>query len=800
MKIAESKGNWTRLWKALKIDLGREEKWNERDIYSKDSRRLKHLGVTPDKIDKVKRELGKYSAGHLQFHRFVYFFARDPETVRRWTKSSNISIAFLKFCHKVTRNKREIVKSKLSELLLLIELFRKREIVQYEARLHEPIDLSTLSIRSVLSTLKLGERTAGFKIEKQLNYDKFIVYALSKKIGANQKVYKFILLKKIRSKLFINLALDTTDEKNKILGKLSKKFRIPINRLKEKPNLTNFINFLNNGQSQSFTLVGVDFIDQAFRIGVSPLYGRPENVTSNTYYRQILTSTDIEILESIQKIKIIHLSQAKSLPVNIYFLNYKNEDIIGGMKLSLNAKGLNLSKRESLKEDYKNNFGFSLDTPLAFDVNEKEIYKKFLYNPAKKKKRIEIISDKAIEISHKLLKYNLLPQPKQIEETAKICTYHGCPIKYKPQWVTNKICTCGNDLWDRGSTLITQLIDEKRVRDFFYKIALENNYQATVLEKDLIKRKIFPIEIVKNDEKVCFIPITIPLTDQQIEVLQYRYPNLVFVTSRNDSATLSAKGFQVEELYSFTYELFTNSTTKIDNLLNSVTANKLTKLRDLSNNSSGRVTNDTWYINQGTMSAEFFEADISILLNYIFKNSIWLGAKRRGEPLPDSLSAFPIEDRNRGCFISDAKFSLGTAPNIGNKDKNKKYITIGKNNSSITDNGGLKGFIFVGNKPAPSNFISKISKVIGRKAIKIGYLKNSHILQIYSHLKHWENEIEMDRRKRDIFLNSMELIFLTTVSLKRVDKIIIWTDEEINTILDNAVIAYRALGSPALQL
>lgn len=800
MKTVESKGNWTRLWRSQKVDLGREEKWTERDIYSKDSRRLKHLGVSAEKIEKVKNEFAKYHAGHVQFHRFVFLFARDTETVRRWTKSTNISTAFLRFCHRITKNKREAVKSKLSELLLLIELFRKREITQYEAQLHGALELSTLSIRSMLSTLKLGERTAGFKIEKKLNYDKFTVYSLSKKSGANQKVYKFILLRKIRNKLLIHLALDTTEERNKILGKLSKKFRIPINRLKEKPNLRGFINFLKNGRSESFTLIGVDFVDQAFRISILPQYGRPESITNNTYYKQILTGTDVEILESIQKIKIAHLTQARSMPVNVYFLNYKNEDIVGGMKLSLNAKGLNLSKRESLKADYKKDFGFSLDTPLIFEVNEKEIYKKFLYNPTKKKKRIEIISDKAIEISHKLLKYGLLPQPKQIEETAKICTYHGCPIKYKPQWVTNKICTCGNDLWDRGSTLITQLIDEKRVRDFFYKIALENNYQATVLEKDLIKRKIFPLEVEKNDEKVCFIPITIPLTDQQLDVLQYRFPNLIFVTSRNDSQTLSAKGFQVQELYSFTHELFTNPTTKIDNLLDSVTANKLTKLRDLSNNSSGRVTNDTWYINQGTMSAEFFEADISMLLNYIFKNSIWLGAKRRGEPLPDSLSAFPIEDRNRGCFISDAKFSLGAAPNIGKRDKNKKYITIGKNNSSITDNGGLKGFVFIGNKPAPSNFISKISKVIGRKAIKVGYLKNSHILQIYSHLKHWENEMEMDRRKRDIFLNSMELIFLTTASLRRIDKIIIWTDEEINTILDNNITAYRALGSPALQV
>ncbi|MCL5409862.1 MAG: hypothetical protein M1607_03320 [Patescibacteria group bacterium] len=799
MKRGISKGNWTNFWRrSLKINLGREESWSQKEIYQRDSRRLSRLGITTEDIDKVKAEFNKYTAGHIQFHRFVYFFARDPETVRRWTKTSNISKSFLKLCYKVTRNNRETAKSLLLELLLLTELFRKREIIQYEAKFKGVLKVSKLSSKGLLSVLKFGERNAGFKIEKEITFDNFTVYVISKKTGANLEVFKFILLKKVRNKLLINLALDTSEERNKILSYISRKLQIPINRLKEKPDLTKFIQFLQSGKSESFALSAVDFIDQGFRIGISPQYGRSDNVADNYYYKKILPTSDIDILESIQKIRIVNAASSGDMQANITFVNYKNEDIIGGMRLSLNAKGINLSKRESLKADFKKDFNFQLDTPLVFEVDEKEIYKKFLYNPPKKKKRIEIVSDKSIEISHKLLKYSLLPQPKSIEETAKICTFHGCPLRFRYQWTDNKICSCGNDLWDKGSTIVTQVIDEKVVRDFINRIAEESGYNTTPLIRDLVKRKIYPVEITKDHQSICLIPITVPLKDQQLEVLKYRYPNLIFVTSRDDSDVLKSKGFIVEDLYNFVYELFNDSKAKIDYLLNVVTSNKSTNIGTLAQISSGRIMDDKWYIEQTSMGAEFFEADTSMLLNYIFKNSIWLGAKRRGQRFPDSLSAFPIEDTNRGCFISDAKFSIGSCPDIGSRDKNKQYVTDGKKNLSVCNNGGLKGFIFVGNKPAPSNFISKMAKVIGRRIIKVGYLKNSHILSIYDHLRHWEDEMNMDQRKRDIFLNSMELIFLLPKSLKNEDKFIVWNDNVIKQVLDDAVTEYNKLGSPKL--
>jgi len=753
------------------------------------------LGVDLITSNKVKKELNKYNSGHVQFHRLIYLFGKDPDTVRRWINTRNVSTAFLGLCYKITKNRRDVARDKSYELLLLMQLYRKREIIQYIAKVPLGLNISPLSARGILSTIRIGDRFAGFSIEKEFIYDGFKVFSLSKKSGATQKVYKFVLVKKIRNKVYINIALDTTEERNKILGHISKKLHIPIARIKEQPDMTKFIEFLKSGVFPSFNLIGVDFVDQGFKISISPQYGRPINITENTQYKALLPSSEIEILESIQRIKILNSDAGNNFQVNINFMNYKNEDIIGGMRMRLNAQGLNLSKRESLKESFRQVFGFQLDIPLIFDVEEKEIYKKFLHNPPKKKKKIEIVSEKTIEISNKLLENGLLPQPKQLEETAKICTFSGCPLRFRDQWISGKICTCGNNLWEYGSSIITQIINEKRVCDFFDKMAKKSGYTTTKLFRDLVKRAIYPLELTKNDKSCTLIPLTTPLKEQQLEVLKYRYPNLILITSRDDKDSLVSKGFMVEELYSLVYELFGNSNQKFEELSNIVESQRTSNLTALASVSSSRILTESWYLDQKSLGAEFFEADTTIILNYIFKNSIWLGAKTRGQKVPDSISAFPFEDTSRGCFIADAKFTKRSNSDIGRVDKNKKYLMDGRVNPTIKTNGGLKGFLFTSNKPAQGNFITKMLRIIGGKHIKGFYLENSQILEIYKHSKNWENEFEIDSRKRNIFFDALEEIFLKLPSLKNIDKVKIWRDLEIKNILDGCVVKYRGLSS-----
>lgn len=799
MKIRTTKSTWTKFWRSIGVDLGHEERWSPGDIYTKGGRRLRKLGVEPADFNKVKKELDRYAAGHIQFHRLTYLFARDPETVRKWTNARTVSKAFLRLCYKLTKNDRDKARKNLSELTLLMELFRKREIIQYDAKDASGTNISIILARGLQATLKVGEKNARLKFKGQFKFDGFQVYSFAKKSGSGPEVYKFVLLKKVRRKIFINLALDTTDERQKVLGHVSKKLTIPIERLRENPNMRKFINFLKDGNSTSFSLLSADILNEGLRISIYPQYGRPENIAESNLYKSILPTADIDVLESTAKIKVLTTALVSPTTVNIGFVNYKNEDIIGGMRLSLNAKGLNLSKRELLREKFKEDFDFQLDVPLVIQVDEREIYKKFLYNPPKKKKRIQIVSDKTIEISHKLLTHGLLPKQKPTEETAKICTYHGCPLKFQQRWnITGNTCACGNSLWENGTTILTQIIDENRVRDFFERIAKENGYEAESSSKNLITRNIFPLQIRKDGRTLCLIPITVPLKDQQLEALKYRYPDLVFVTSRDDKHTLEAKGFAVEELYSLVFDLLNDPEAKINSMLDYVAANRSVKIRELSDASSARLLNEAWYISQARMGPEFFEADTSTILSYIFRNSIWLGAKRRGEPVPDSLSAFPVDDANRGCFATDAKFSLASTPNIGSVDKNKKYVDDGRKNTSVRSSGGLRGFIFVSNKQAPTNFFQKMKKVLGRKHVKAGYLTNTQVKMIFDHLRRWENDMEMDRRKRDIFLESMEQIFLKPNTMRAQDKIIEWSDASVSTILNENVTKYSSLTNPEL--
>lgn len=801
MRRLETKANWTRLWRSesIHVNLGGEERWSKKDVYAKDTKRLKRLGIDSNDIEKVKKAFEKYQSGYMQFHRFVHFFARDIETVQRWSNAKTISSGFIRLSNVFFRKTRAQALAKLSELQVLRELFNKREIIQYQAPFRGRA-VPNIPSRSLLGKFKQGERNATFKIENFFKFEKALVYSISKKTGSSSKVYKFVLLKKKEDKLLINISRDSTEELNKILWFLSKKLSAPISRLKETPNLSRFINFIKTGNSDSFALFSSDFINQECRISISPQYGRPSNITQHPAYISILPESDIETLESIIKLRVSNPSILGSTHINLGFLSYKNQDIIGGMKVVLDAKGVSISKRELVRNLFKNDFGFQLDIPLVIEVEPKEIYKKYLYNPPKKKKRIEIVSDESIEIANRLSLYKLLPQPKQLEETAKKCTYHGCQNKFRDQWTSNKICSCGNLLWEGGSTIVTQVIDEQNVRGFINKICLENGYTVSVLSRDLVRRKIYPIEIRKNDRALCFVPVTTSLKDDQLEALKYRFPDLVIITSKSDKNNLVEKGFIVEELYSLVYELFERPEAKLDGLLNLVNSNRTSNIDRLSNNSASRIVNDNWYVDKKSLGPEFFEADITMLLNYVFKNSIWLGAKRRGQALPDSVSAFPIGEINRGCFISDVKFTENITANIGANDKNSKYIKDGKNNQSINNAGGLKGFVFVSNKAAPSNFASKMATVVGQKLIKVGFLTKGQILSVYRHFRLWEHELQMDQRKMELFLNSMDSIFLTPSSYRKRDKILVWSDTEIERILNQNEFEYRKLGTSGLNV
>jgi len=140
-----------------------------------------------------------------------------------------------------------------------------------------------------------------------------------------------------------------------------------------------------------------------------------------------------------------------------------------------------------------------------------------------------------------------------------------------------------------------------------------------------------------------------------------------------------------------------------------------------------------------------------------------LGASSRGQAFPDGITAFPFLDTHKGCFIWDAKFSEGQKVVLGKKEKNENYIKYAKNNFNIKENGGLKGFVFIGNRNAPKNFLREYRKLIGKRRIKVSFIRPEHLLEIFKHYKTNENRINNNLKVKQIFIELMNKIFFSTV-------------------------------------
>jgi hypothetical protein len=332
--------------------------------------------------------------------------------------------------------------------------------------------------------------------------------------------------------------------------------------------------------------------------------------------------------------------------------------------------------------------------------------------------------------------------------------------------------------------LESKIIEEINLRDFFYKIATRNKYVSLKLSKRILNRRIYPLEIRRNGESICLIPITKKLNASQIELLNYKYPNGILITSMEDKQELQASDVNiVENLYEVIYKLVERSPKRaINELFTKVSSEHTSRLLSLSKKSAGRINKDKYYQDLGKIGPDFFEADINILFNYIFRNSIWLGANTKGRKLPDSISAFPLH-KNKGCIMIDAKFTDKSNFEIGELSKNKVYVNWGKANKSIIKLGKLRGFIFVSNKQPQGSFKKNLATIIGPFWIMGASLNTKQLLNLYKLYRKHEDELNRNYHKRDTFLEYMERFFTKPSSYKAAEKIIVWENNQFNRIL-----------------
>lgn len=795
-----TKSQWTNLWKSLGIYVAKPKRTLKSYSISRDKSQLRSLGVTDEAIDKV---LNKFNNGYqepkLQFLRFSRFFKKDVETTVAWSKASTTSEAFLKLFNKLNNCASfENAQNKLKELYILHEYNWRGQGRYFELKYKGSGSINKLDSTYFASYLSANHKDAKYKGEKVFKIDEFTIFPILKSKNGKD-LYKFIRLRRNNGNVELSVKVDSTKELNLIKNRVSTWFKSYIDIPEEENNLAQLIKFIKEGISTHFTLVGTTFFDNECLVSVYPKQGTSKNISEHAAYRTKFSRANIKSVEQLINIKLEHKDIKTRNQANIKLYTKFTDGLLGAIVISLDDKGLNGKERRIFTEDFENDFKVPLDKLIKYgDATERDYLKTFLVNTPQKQRKIKLRSDEAVRTYRELLINKVIEESFDLKADAGYCFNQDCRMRYK-QFLGRKTCSsCGGPLF-KSKTIVIRSINEKRIADYIELKFKEFNLNPLKLKRKLLGRDLFVIAVNKGRNTATFIPISKSLDINQLEILQYRYPDAILITSKDDATDLATMtNLKVFELHNIIEKLLDGKKSQFERIIRTNTLSKLARIANLAEQASERLADENFYKEKNLVAknygAELFEADCSIILENIFNNSIWLGARSRGKALPDGISAFPLHQIKLGCFILDTKFSESGRVALGTKKKNKKYILDGRKNSTIKKNGGVKGFIFISNAPAPTTFKTTFDKLTKEvKGVKISYLSAQHLLMIYEHFKEYEEQINNNSQIKGIFLEKMKLLLFVKPPKTYAN---IVSDTYVEKLLEEANTEYTPLITP----
>ncbi len=751
----------TVFWKSLGIVTPKRIRVLRNYKHKSDMAALRRVGVNQIAIDKVYNICLKYN-DDLLFRNFSRFFKKDIDTVKVWTNAKTASAAYLKLFNIFHRNSLENAKVRFAELALIFEFYKKGEKQIFSGKYKTTLNLKNFKTRNLRQRLNHYDGKAKYNDKGEAQFGKERVIWIEKK-AENKTTNKFIKLSHERNILRVSLSMDSKIEYNIVKNELEKFFNTYLDTPESTKDFRKFIGFLRTGKSTHFVLTGATYQDSEFRVSIGSSNNRIENLTTLTTYKNKFATTSKK-LEFLNQIRISYIDKVLNKPVFISILTYR-DGIFGAILLNFDDKRLTSQQRRGLNKDFQSDFGLPLNEFLKYeDLTEQSIYKHFLQTISSRVSKIELRSTKAMSIYTSLLADKLIIPGDTVEETSKVCVNSVCPKYFKRIWDAKKHCANCGELLINGRGIEIKNIDETQVARF-----LKNNFVGGAISnvnKKLLSRAITVSQVTFNNDTADFIPISKPLNDNQIEVLKFRYPHSVIVTTHDDTDDLVAKGCQAVPLWEFVYSIKNNNAKLIKQLIRKAKVQSLTNMRVLCGTSVARVNDIQYYKDRNkevkNLGAELFEADCSILFDYVFGNCIWLGAKHRGASVPDGFTAFPMLETNKGCFIWDGKFSEGKTLVMGKFSKNKTYIDDAKSNQSIKDNGGLKGFVFISNNQFPPSFVTKYLTLTKKRKLKLCFIRAIQFQKITEHYRQHETMILRNLRARNQFIDSMVDLFFST--------------------------------------
>ena len=274
--------------------------------------------------------------------------------------------------------------------------------------------------------------------------------------------------------------------------------------------------------------------------------------------------------------------------------------------------------------------------------------------------------------------------------------------------------------------------------------------------------------------------------------LSARYSAVCVVTSKDNIDAYAAVKIHAVRLYEVFHDLEVQNKQVLTRNSQKIRRNAAGRTAQRAEDAAEHLQSDDYYLGKNhiakNLGAELFEADCHALLLTMFGSSIWLGAKSRGQAVPDGRSVFPFFPSigiDKGCFAWDTKFTTDRRSKIGTPVKNQEYVHQLYTNPALRRKSG-RGLLFISNKMEQTSFRNTALGIVKKKRTKVVYMQAKHLLAIYQHFLDHRQQIEDDERAKKSFFTMLKDV-LTSTNKRNGGKVVILNDEILNKILEKNV-------------
>jgi len=777
-KYSTKPAQWTAFWKSLAVQpekRSRLSKYSYGILSKRASRPLKNIGVSTEQIEKAVAHFAKYSDTTV-FYNFSRFFRIDPATVKYWVGEQDVTTAFGKIVRVFQRNTLKQLKKRLAELHWLHQYNRKGEGWTFEAEFTKRKSIYGIDLARLTRLLNKADERYTYRGVAKFRVGDELFLCLTR--SAERPIPKFVVLQRTQDKLLMHISADTRKEVGLIKVGLRNEFGVLIDSVEQSGSFTRLKSFLRSGKSRHFWLVGVTLLQDQFRIMISPKFNVPIQVADYSLYQERLVNM-LDPATSLVQVRLHHLPTATRRPVSVDVRNHQTSEIVGAVLLDLNDRKLNRNQRKILQADFQTDFGVPLGTFLRTnDLTGIEIYDRLLQTTLRKGTDFNLRSPGSLKIVRGLVDQGLIEWPVKCQDQPRYCTNRICTRRYEAVSSGKHCDTCGEILLP-GKEITVNKINERRVADYVSGVLSTWEMDHLLLKRKVLGRTIYAIEIDIDGKNIQLIPATKPFSVDQLAIIRLRYEGAYLLSSREDVQSLVAANLGSQELSRFVYELDNKSRARIVRKLNDHAFSQLTHVRNEADSCKKRLADNRTYAAKErrikNLGAELFEADVAVILRYIFGNSIWLGARTRGSALPDGMTALPVTGNKNGCFLWDAKYGRGQKVRLG------------------------KAMLFISNTAGPKNFESKYKKLLKRHRIgkfKILFVTSKQLLKLYEHFRKFEDDIMSNQAIHNGFVKSMKSLLFSTVGGKTAVKV---TDGQVSDMVTSNETQFRRLRMPRVR-